>query len=238
MGKGRLILGGTFNPLHIGHLRLAIGASEMLSDFVDQVDFVPAFFPPHKRMRGVLPFSTRVDIIKTVIRDIPNFYCNDLESSRPGPSYTYDTLKLYNKLYESENLYFLIGSPDFELLATWHKGLELVKFANLIIVPRGTFRTEDFLNTIKQFWNEDKFEQIKFNARLCNKGESLCVSLPNAKSIYYLPLPFLDISSSLIRELWLAGKSIAYLVPDVEAVILEKRKKYIAECWQENICSK
>ena len=112
---GRAILGGSFNPPHVGHLRLAVEAREALGDLV----------------RGALA-------------PLPWLRCNRLEALRDGPSYTWDTLQAYRAAEPDTDFYFLLGSPDFALLPTWHRGLELPRLCHFVVVPRGDLTAEEF----------------------------------------------------------------------------------------------
>ena len=137
---GRAILGGSFNPPHVGHLRLAIEAAEALSSLTDGVDLIPCAVPPHKAMTGMLPFDLRARMLEASIADLPFLRCNRLEGQRQGPSYTWDTLLAYREAAPDTELYFILGSPDFALLPTWHRGLELPACV-ISLLCRATVRT-------------------------------------------------------------------------------------------------
>ena len=94
---GRAILGGSFNPPHVGHLRLAIEAREALGDLVQGVDMVPCAVPPHKAQSGMLPFELRASMVAACAESIPWLRCNRAEALRQGPSYTWDTLCAYRE---------------------------------------------------------------------------------------------------------------------------------------------
>ncbi|MDO5483370.1 MAG: nicotinate-nicotinamide nucleotide adenylyltransferase, partial [Desulfovibrionaceae bacterium] len=94
-GRGRLLFGGSFNPPHVGHLRLAIEAREALGQLVDGVDLLPCAHPAHKQGRGLLPFALRAAMLEAAVAPLPDIRCNRLEAARAGTSYTWDTLGLY-----------------------------------------------------------------------------------------------------------------------------------------------
>ena len=87
---GRAILGGSFNPPHVGHLRLAVEAREALGDLVRGVDMVPCAQPPHKKTGHLLPFELRAAMLEAALAPLPWLRCNRLEALRDGPSYTWD----------------------------------------------------------------------------------------------------------------------------------------------------
>lgn len=123
------ILGGTFNPIHIGHLILAEEAREKLG--LDKIIFVPAYLPPHKDNGEIADAGCRFEMIKIAIKDNPNFFVSDIEIKRSGRSYTIDTLRQLKKKYGHDELYFIIGSDLLKYLDEW-KDLgqiaEMVKF--------------------------------------------------------------------------------------------------------------
>ena len=146
---GRAILGGSFNPPHVGHLRLAIEAREALGDLVQGVDMVPCAVPPHKVQRSMLPFNLRADMVEACAQGLPWLRCNRMEAQRQGPSYTWDTLCAYREAEPDTDLYFILGSPDFALLSTWHKGLDLPRLCHFVVVPRKGHTSADFITAAK-----------------------------------------------------------------------------------------
>lgn len=224
--SGILVYGGSFNPLHIGHMRLAIEAREKLSGLIDEVVFLPVSVPPHKNPRCLLPFEIRAQMIDDTLRDFPSMRCDKLEHERAGTSYTIDTLKFYRRRYLETSLYFLIGSADFELLPTWRDGLRLIELANFIVAPRGDFTWEDMTSLCKKFWGA-----ASGVARGCDWLDS-----GFGTRVYWLPAHYLDISSSLVRSMWLANESITYLVPEPVRRLLDKQGEFVRKYWAEETC--
>lgn len=229
--KGILIYGGAFNPVHIGHLRLAIEARECLCNFLHKVDFVPTASHPQKDDSSLLPFFMRVKLIKAAIADLPDFRCNEIENRRNGPSYTLDTLKEYCSSYDKNDLYFLIGSEDFLLLPTWHRWLEIVDYCNLAVAPRGNFSHSDFVSSCKGYW-PNACQDPETGNRLALEG-GFCLRLENNSRIFYLSIPYLKISSSRIRELWLNNLNIDFLIPRIDIEILDSEKNQVKKSWQK-----
>lgn len=231
---GTLVYGGSFNPLHSGHMRIAIEAFEMLAKHLDVVEFVPAGHPPHKSSEGLLPFSLRVEMTRCTLEGMANMRCNDIEGRLPAPSYTYDTIHALRQTGKSgKELYFLLGSQDYALLPTWHKGLQLPRICNLAIVPRGEFGVEEFINLTNSFWPGCQ-RDIHMEKTLQYAGKAgVCMRLTTNYAVFFLPATWLDISASFIRELWLSGRNVEYLVPPAVFKILEKERPVITECWRE-----
>ena len=223
-GNGTLIYGGTFNPVHIGHVRLGIEAFEKLRRKVGRVEFVPNSDPPHKRGGGILPFGFRVSMLEAVLAKYPHMECNPVEGRRPGPSYTYDTLAAWPAPVADR--YFLLGSGDFMLLPSWSRGLELLRVCSLVVAPRGEFSVEDFFALGRKMWPD---------ARAAEDGGFPCMIIPawpEAK-IHYLPLPYLEISASRIREMWLLDKNIDLLMPEPAQRLLSENRGAVRTCWLE-----
>lgn len=223
------ILGGSFNPVHVGHVRLALevleaslpGAGERLH----HVDMLPCAQPPHKPPRGLLPFALRLQLLRAAVAGIPGLEVNDLEGERPGPSYTCDTLAAYRKHYPDARLLFILGGEDFACLPQWRRGLELPQLADLAVVPRAGSDQADFQQDVLRNWPE---------ARLIRTHSQLYAELPGDKRLIYLPLPRLDISASHIRQRWLAGRNVRFLLPDAVLHMLEEQRPAVAACWHDS----
>lgn len=225
--QGRLIFGGSFNPPHIGHLRLAIEVREALGKLIDRVDLMPCAHPPHKASTDMLPFELRASMLDAAIAGLPDICCNRLEGGRDKTSYTWDTLTELNNEKPGRTLFFLLGSPDFALLPTWHRGLDLPRICHLVIVPRGEYDVQAFSATASILW-----PGVRQVDALIPGGVSLLV--PHCNLMHFLPVPWLDVSSSRIRELWQAGRETHYLMPDVVLDILQQQSETVAEYWREN----
>jgi nicotinate-nucleotide adenylyltransferase len=134
------ILGGTFNPVHIGHLILAEEAREKLG--LDRIIFVPAALPPHKDNSDIACARLRLDMVKLAIRGNKNFSVSDIEIRRDGRSYTIDTIKELNKRFPHDELYFITGSDLLKYLAEWKDLGEIIKIVKFIVATRPGFPLE------------------------------------------------------------------------------------------------
>ncbi|MBU0709119.1 MAG: nicotinate-nucleotide adenylyltransferase [Candidatus Omnitrophica bacterium] len=128
------ILGGTFNPIHLGHLILAEEAREKLG--LERVIFVPAFLPPHKDNPDIASADVRLKMVKLAISGNKYFSCSDTEIKRDGRSYTIDTLKEFKKIYAEDELYFIIGSDLLTYLDEWRELSEIIKMVKFIVATR------------------------------------------------------------------------------------------------------
>lgn len=203
------IFGGCFNPVHSAHLRAAVEAAEGLG--LDRVDFVPSARPPHKPGEPMLGFAARLRLLRAAVADMPGFAVNDLESRRPGPSYTYDTLARYLEDNPGTELFFIMGTGDLLNLATWRRGFELTRLAHLAVLAReglgvagiGAYLAGDGAG-------------LGAAPRPLPPGVSACAAWDTAGGgrLFCLEIPRLDISASLVRERWRCGRTVRFLVPD------------------------
>ena len=153
-GQGIALLGGTFNPLHVGHLRLAIEVHEAFAGIVSRVDILPNSRPPHKANAVILPFAIRAALIREACAPYPWLFCNELEGEREDQSYTWDTLGIFAEREPGRRFYFVLGSGDFEMLPSWKNGLRLPERCTPVVVPKaGNAFTMQVLYRLGFRWN-------------------------------------------------------------------------------------
>ncbi len=128
------ILGGTFNPIHIGHLILAEEAREKLH--LDKIIFVPTYLPPHKDNSDIASAGARLAMVKIAIKGNRHFSVSESEIRRNGRSYTIDTLREFKKIYPDDELYFIIGSDLLKYLDEWKDLDEIIKMVKFIAATR------------------------------------------------------------------------------------------------------
>jgi nicotinate-nucleotide adenylyltransferase len=197
------LLGGTFDPIHFGHLR---GAEEMLEIFnLNRIIFVPSSKPPHKLEAEITPFNHREQMIRLAIEDNVNFSFSEVEKLRAGKSYSVETVEyILNKYMEDLELYFIVGQDAFQAVTTWKDWERLLLLCNFAVMTRPGY--DDMrLNEIlpKEFAAKFTYDK-KIDGF---KG-------PTGHTIYFRHTSFLDISSSRMREMVRSGKSIKYLTTD------------------------
>ncbi len=130
------ILGGTFDPIHLAHLRSAEEAREALA--LERVLFVPAAEPPWKRGRAA-PFADRLEMVRLALAPNPAFEACEIEGERPGPSYTVDTLRELARRLPGRRLWFILGADAFAEIGSWHRASELYGLAGFCVVARPGF---------------------------------------------------------------------------------------------------
>jgi nicotinate-nucleotide adenylyltransferase len=198
------ILGGTFDPIHFGHLRLAQELSHTLK--LAQVRFVPSGTPPH-RATPAATTAQRVVMARLAVAANPLFAVDERETRRTGPAYTFDTLtQLRAELGATSSLVLLLGADAFLEFATWHRWHELFGLAHVAIAHRPGFPVERWRDSMPQPLARE------YTAR--SMQQPLAVHLAPAGGIVVMPITALDISATAIRELTRTGGSPRYLLPD------------------------
>jgi nicotinate-nucleotide adenylyltransferase len=197
------ILGGTFNPIHLGHLRAAEEALEILG--LDSFLFIPSAVPPHKQDKAILPFEDRWEMLRIAIEGHPFFRLSDLEHRLSGKSYTVASLrKLNEELPGDAEIYFLVGMDAFLEINTWWHYTELFKLARMAALRRPGYPEEEL----------EVFLKNKVSPLYEWDDDARCFHHPDLQPVYYLKTTHMAISSTQIRLLVREGKSIRYLVPD------------------------
>ena len=206
------IFGGTFNPIHTAHLRIA----EEVRDRLDlaEVVFVPAALPPHKELAEDLPFAHRCEMVRRAIADNPAFSLSDLEGKREGKSWSIDTVRALRLERPGDEFYFIIGSDSFLDFGSWREYAAFFHCCNIVVVERPDAQVPA-LEAVLPSDVAGEFRYHPPERRLVHRS---------GYSVYYLEGLPLRISSSAVRELARLNRSIRYLVPDaVEHYIKEQR---------------
>ena len=192
------ILGGSFNPVHYGHLKMAEAAME--SSHFSKVLFIPTGTPYHKEQKSLLPFSDRLKLLELAIENCPDFDCSPIEGERDGNSYTIDTIRELLRQNPTNSYSLLIGTDQFLTLRSWHKIKELGQLVDFYIANRN---------------GEMSFSTFQKEKEALEKELSLHCKL--------FPMPAIDLSSTEIRNRLKEGKSIHGMLPKpVEEYILKK----------------
>ncbi|OIO97431.1 MAG: nicotinate (nicotinamide) nucleotide adenylyltransferase [Anaerolineae bacterium CG2_30_64_16] len=193
------VLGGTFDPIHVGHLILAEEARDQLG--LSVVHFVPAGDPPHKQGRRLAPVEDRLRMIERAIEGNSDFRASRVDADRPGPHYTLDMVRIIQRQLEpGSELYFLMGYDSLAELPTWHRAAELVAACRLVALTR-------------------------YNVPL--DWDYLEGALPGIRErVTLLDMPELEIASHQIQERIRAGRSTRYLVPEAVRLYIETHGLY------------
>lgn len=227
------ILGGTFNPVHTAHLRLAAAAAEALG--LERVELMPGAVPPHKPAAGLLPFDLRCSLLEAAVSEYPQLSVSRLEGELPPPSYTWNLIMAWKKRHNGDTPLFILGAEDFAQIGTWRRGLELPGIASFLVVPRGKADEDAFRGTLERIFPGIKIRTLPRpdeTGTVSEKEGELLYAAPSKDTVcLFLPLPLLDISASAVRVKWIRGESIRYLTPDPVISGLETHADEIRDCW-------
>jgi nicotinate-nucleotide adenylyltransferase len=192
------ILGGTFDPIHNGHIRLAIEAQEQLK--LDEIKLIPVNIPPHRSIPIVSP-AHRLAMMELAIKNEPTLDIDRRELESENISFTINTLKSLRLEFPDDALYLIVGRDAFNKIDSWKDWQELLHYAHIIVANRPNELTNN-ISTELQNWIDK--HQISDQTRLKNKLSG---------HIYFIDIPMLDISSSMIRQYYSEQKTVNSLLP-------------------------
>jgi nicotinate-nucleotide adenylyltransferase len=211
------IFGGTFNPVHYGHLRAAEEVQEAFT--VDRFLFVPTGQPPLKRSTISDPHH-RYEMTKIALRGNKFFEISDIETKSEGPSYSIETVRRLKNRYGSCDLFFIIGIDAFLDLPKWRYPDRLIEIANFIIISRPGCCFSDLFSS-PYFPGITKKRLREFDS---GRGRRITLQFKTGKKAFLFKITGIDISASHIRTLMKRGKSIKYLLPEsVESYIISHK---------------
>lgn len=211
------VLGGTFDPIHFGHLRLAEELGELLG--LTEVRIIPAGLPPH-RGQPRAEARHRLEMARRAVDGNPRFVLDQREIYKPSPCYSVETLEaLRRELPADTPLVLFMGADAFMGLNTWHRWQELADLAHLAVAHRPGFTSA--------VWEDSLPEPVRklLATRRCEHTSELCKR--PAGRIYHHAITQLDISASQIRERALRGRSLRYLLPDSVIDYINENRLYV-----------
>lgn len=193
------VIGGTFDPIHVGHLIMAEGARDVLG--LRRVVFVPAGQPPHKRSSQISPAAHRLAMTRLAIAGNSFFTISRIDLERGGPSYTVDTIRLLHEAWGPDvQIYFLIGGDSLAELPTWYQPERLIETCQVVAIPRPGHDPD---------------------------LDALDDQIPGASDrIQILDLPLVDLSATEIRDRVRDQRTIRYLVPGVVERYIYRHRLY------------
>jgi len=207
------LLGGTFDPIHNGHLQLAEAAKSSCG--MVRVFLIPAALPPHKKQEAVSAGDHRLAMLRETLVDHESIDVCTVEMDRNGPSYTFDTLKQFKDEYEAKfELYFIIGCDAFLEIETWYRWQDLLRSTNFIVAVRKHYNLSDV------------------KALLSRNGLKECLETGlrwqgTANHILLLDTSIDDISSTEVRRRIRSGQSWRHLVPEKVSAYIDRHGLYL-----------
>jgi nicotinate-nucleotide adenylyltransferase len=208
------IIGGTFNPIHMAHLRIAEEVGDRFD--LERVLFMPTAAPPHKPLAGELPFATRCAMVELAVADNPRFAVSDIEGRRGGKSYSIDTLRTLREAHPGDELFFIVGSDSFRDFSSWREYTAIFDVCNVVVVERPDAAIADLTAGLP----------VAIARQFCYHAAERRLAHRSGYSVYYLEGIPLAISSSTVRELVCQERSIRYLVPDAVAHYIKEQRLY------------
>ena len=205
------VFGGTFDPIHYGHLRIALDSVQELK--LEQVRFIPCGDPPH-RNKPVATALQRLSMVRAAIRGQQKFIADDREIRRGGVSYMVDTLDSLSKDYPDKSFCLMIGTDAFNGLREWHQYKEIFNLANIVIMQRPYLEGKSALNS--ELYKEIEKRIVDKDQLAHKKNGAVC----------FVPVTQLEISASRIRTLWNEGKDIQFFLPDEVISIIRQQQIY------------
>lgn len=215
LGIRRLgIVGGTFNPIHVGHLRSAQEVCEAFD--LERIIFIVSAVPPHKAPTQIIGAEHRYEMVRRAVRDNPLFDASDLEIKRKGKSYTVDTLSYFrDRLGAGADVFFILGRDAFCETPTWHDYRHLFGLAHFVVTDRPAGREM-----------EPECSLPPEIAALFSRDQDGTLVHGGGTRLIYHNITALDISATQIRKLLREGKSIRYLVPPAVDRYIRERGLY------------
>jgi nicotinate-nucleotide adenylyltransferase len=207
------LFGGTFNPIHFGHLRAAEEVAEAFR--LERLLFIPAARPPHKKALAVTPFAHRLAMLHLAVAEHPCFEISDIENQRTEKSYSIETLRIFRRQYgEAAQIYFIVGLDAMLEIDTWREYREIFTLCHFVVLDRPGSDPQEL-------------SQILCHKIGClQEAPNLVFRHPSGNRIHFFPITRLDISSTLIRGLASHGLSLRFLLPEAVRRYILKNKLY------------
>lgn len=210
------VLGGTFDPIHFGHLRPALEIAEILQ--LRELRLIPGALPPH-REQPEAEAPVRLRMVTAAAASESRFVVDDRELRRAGPSYTVDTLTSLRRELGNEAIGLVIGMDAFLHLHTWHQWQRLIELAHFIVMQRpGIYSPE--------LYREKMHPEVRGLVDQRSVTELSRLHTAQCGNIWFQAVTQLDISATKVRALVKEGKSARYLTPDTVLEIIENQHLY------------
>ncbi len=216
------LLGGTFDPVHYGHLQLAESALEEFR--LDKVIFIPSAQPPHKKETSLTLFSHRLAMLSLAKQGLESFECDAIEGTLAKPSYTIDTLRALRRHFKTDcQLYFIIGADAFLDILTWKSYLEVLQTVHILLSGRKGYNWTNVANLLRKLhYKEHRNSWVGDNTK---------------KEIFLLNKTPEEYSSSVVRNMIKNGESVHRLIPQAVLEYIQKNKLYQSENVEELTCN-
>lgn len=213
------ILGGTFNPIHLGHTLPAKAVAAHLS--LDKVLLVPANIPPHKELPNISA-KQRATMVDLACEADPLFSCDERELNRDGFSFTVDTLKELSECYPNANLYFIMGLDSLLTFTAWHQFQEILSLCHLVVNTRPNYQLNNLNQATKSLLNQHQVDDANSLKGIKSGG---IILLPNSLPNYDEHLD-INVSSSEVRQRLFNKQTCQHLLSPKVSAFINKNKLY------------
>ena len=205
------ILGGTFNPIHNGHLHIA--GEVLRSCGLDQVWFMPTWRPPHKQLADEVSFADRLAMVEAAVAGNPCFIASDLEGQRGGTSYSVETLLQLRQQFPDHQFYFIMGLDSFQDIGSWKEYKRIFRLAHVVVTAR-----PGFSGSLREFL------PVAIADRFCYDAESGNLRHTDGFSVFSVTHTSCDVSSTDVRQKLIDGCNVdAFIPPAVNEYIRQHR---------------
>jgi len=205
------ILGGTFDPIHYGHLRTALDVQQRL--LLDEVRFIPCGEPPHRNKPIAEPLQ-RLAMVRAAIAGQAKFTVDDRELRRDGPSYMVDTLISLKHDFKTESLCLILGTDAFNGLEQWYEWQQIFELTNIAVMRRPDVDGKANIN--KHLFSLIKHRLLDVDALRKSQHGGVC----------FVPVTQLEISATMIRQQWQQNKDIQFFLPDPVLTLIQQQNIY------------
>jgi nicotinate-nucleotide adenylyltransferase len=217
MDKERIgLLGGTFNPVHEGHLRAALEVQRKFN--FHKILFIPSYIPPHKQTTEIASPEDRYAMVELAVRGFPGFLASSIEIEAKEKSYSIITLNKVKKMYQNAWIFFILGFDAFLEIETWRSYERVLEQCHFIVTSRPGYPLAKAKNVLPENYDD----------KIISLGESGSVGedLIEKFRIFLLPIRALDVSSTEIRRKIRQGQSVKGFVPEAVEVYIKRKKLY------------
>ncbi|MDD5580439.1 MAG: nicotinate-nucleotide adenylyltransferase [Methylobacter sp.] len=201
------IFGGTFDPVHYGHLRSAVEVKDIFG--LAEIRFIPGANPPHREQPAAMAIM-RLQMLELAIKNQPGLTCDTRELEREGYSYTVDTLKSLRQEFPRKSLLLFIGSDAFNGLTTWHQWQRLFDYAHIVVMTRPCFDVQEL----------DDFYKVRQTEEITELTQH------TSGKLFFQRITQLDISATAIRQLISEKKNPGFLLPDSVIEYIKQHRLY------------
>ncbi len=217
------LFGGTFNPIHMGHVHVIREVKEGFD--LDKIFIIPSALPPHKETAGIIDVLDRIKMIRLAFSNDPDFVVSDVELKRSGFSYTIDTVRHFKSILpENAKLYFIVGLDAFLEVDTWKSYKDLFLLIPFIVMSRTATGQSD---TVLQSKNLESYIKSKISDRYKQSASRSCYLHDKKQPIFLFEVTPVDISSTEIRERIRKERTIKSLVPEVVEDLIKTKGLYL-----------